>query len=63
MNYKQMLDKMTELEHRIHVLESQRQLEQQAKREAPMIAQPTYPQPPWIVTCQQDPRYQSESLT
>jgi hypothetical protein len=58
MNHKQMLDKIQELEHRISVLEHQRQLEQQAKREAPMVAQAS-----WHETTRLDPRYRSESLT
>lgn len=57
MNYKQMLNKIQELEHRISVLEAQRQLEQQAKREAPMVAQSN-----WQVHTRSDPRYESESL-
>lgn len=62
MNHKQMVQKFSELENRIRVLELEREVLQLKLRGAPMIAQPAAPQPPWTITSQQDPRYKSESL-
>ena len=57
MNYKQMLDKFQELEHKIEFLELKLALLEQQQYTQPVVVAPTNPfNPPWQVTCQTNPQ-------